>query len=118
MFKFRVENESGVINEGTCNALVLCGTSKNLGIAYSVLSKYDRISGTNLLFDLLETIGMLQLASEEIGERIRRLAPNMSQEDLEHGIRLAMVMIRDRMAAHQDQVVQNENMEVVGDAQS
>lgn len=107
---FSISTDEGGVSKERCDALAVLGISGEHGIAYNLIMGYDRITGKMLLYNLFRMLALLQLASEEIGKRIRKLVPDMSQEDFKTGLRLAMEMIRTQMK-DAEQEEQNETID-------
>ena len=95
---FCVSTDKGVECEGHCDSVAVLGVEGENGIAYCLTTHYERVSEHDLIYNYFRMLALLQLASEEIGQRIRKNEPELPQEAFETALRLAMRMIRDQIA--------------------
>ena len=93
MYTFEVKKDGQPFHSGEADMVVICGAKGEIGIEYMVAGSYSRIKSHDLLFHDFRVIAMLQHASLEIEQEIRKIVPDMPEEAFGEAVRLAMSMV-------------------------
>ena len=93
MYTYEVKKDGQPFHSGEGDMLVICGAKGEIGIEYMVAGSYHHIKSHNLLFHDFRLIALLQSASLEIGQEIRKIVPDMPEEAFGQAVELAMSMV-------------------------
>ena len=97
MYQYKITQNGKVVYAGECDMLALCGVSSVMGVHYALLSNYEKTKAKDLLYHDGRMIGLLQNMQLDVGRAIRRIAPEMTEEDFRTLCELATNLIKNQL---------------------